>query len=135
MNRFTGRLAFTTALTVAMLACGSPSETTHGFQVPTQPGSPGSTPTSCMAALMEGELVENETWGLILRDSSGMDRVVVWPSGYSGRRNGRVALLDQNGVVVAHAGDRLRLEGGEDQAHAWIVCSDRRPIVIAGDGT
>lgn len=134
MNRFTRPLAVTTAFALALLACGSPSETTNGFRVPTQRGVPGSTPTSCMAALIEGELVENETWGLILRDPSGIERVVVWPSGYSGRRNGRVALLDENGVVVAHAGDRVHLEGGEDQAHAWIVCADRRPTVIASDG-
>jgi len=87
-----------------------------------------------MAALIEGELIENQTWGLILRDSSGTERVVMWPSGYSGRRNGRVELVDEDGVVVAQVGDRVRLEGGEDITHAWIVCSDRRPIVIAKDG-
>ena len=90
----------------------------------TQGPEPAGTPAACMAALISGTLVQDAQSGVGLRDDQGLVRQVVWPNGYSARNDGgRLALIDQNGEVVAHEGDRVSIGGGEiDDKRTWLAC-------------
>lgn len=82
------------------------------------------TPAACPAALIEGDLVSNEAWGLALRDTAGMLRQVLLPDGFSVRGDPPPAvLLDEVGAVVATDGDHVEIEGGETGSDgAWNAC-------------
>ena len=47
---------------------------------------------------------------------------VVWPNGYSARDDGgRLALIDENGTVLAHEAVHASRGGGEIDG-AWLAC-------------
>jgi hypothetical protein len=49
--------------------------------------------------------------------------VVEWPFRYSAREeNGRVALLDETGTVVALEGEMVQMGGGMGQQNIWFTC-------------
>lgn len=99
------------------------------IEVPTQGAvatlDPGATAAACGAALLEGELVRDQSWGLAVRDDDGIVHMVIWPSGYYGVDEGAGMLLDQHDRTVARVGDRVRMEGGEAADGRWIVCPDK----------
>jgi hypothetical protein len=115
-------------LATVIAACAkAPAPAASLIAVPTQPP-PASvgTPGPCMAALAEGILVSNASYGIALDDrQSGFIRKVIWPYGFVAAQDGdRLALLDGAGQIVAHEGDRVQLGGGEISSDGpWLVCS------------
>ena len=69
---------------------------------------------ACMMALFSGRLVSDPQSGLALQASTGEVTQVLWPYGYSARREptGGTSLLDEKGNVIAHEGDSLEVGGG-----------------------
>ncbi len=92
--------------------------------VPTQEPEPAGSPRPCPAALIEGTLVPDERWGMIIEDVDGLTRKVLWPHGYAARQDGsRLALLDGGGSIVAFEGDLVRIGGGEAGSNGtWLGC-------------
>ena len=98
---------------------------------PTESLGASGTPAPCPAALIEGDLVASDVWGLALRDLGGTTRQVIWPDGYSvSRRPPRVALLNELGVAIAWEGDRVQIGGGEIGAGVVVACGGI--TVVAG---
>jgi hypothetical protein len=83
-----------------------------------------------MAALITGTLVRNAQSGVGLRDDQGLVRQVVWPNGYSARDlGGRLALIGQDGKVIAHEGDHVSIGGGEiDGQGTWLACGGTQVV-------
>lgn len=81
----------------------------------------------CPAALIEGTLVADLDGGSHLT-SGGRDTPLVWPPGYDIRAGTAakpsIDVLDQDGNVVAHAGDLVRLRGGLDGNGRWQICGE-----------
>ena len=113
------------ALGVAACSIGAvPTPDPAAIAVPTQAPQPSGSPAACMASLLEGRLVADERWGLALIDADGTVRKVIWPYGYSARRDvAHTALLDPTGAVVAVTGQGLQIGGGEIGSDgAWLAC-------------
>ncbi len=90
--------------------------------------------TICQAARVGGVLVADPAYGLAFR---GGDHVVdvVWPNGYSARReqDGVVVLVDPSGRAVAREGDRIEAAGTYgDDGTARPEC-DIEPVSNAAD--
>ncbi len=102
----------------------TPTSPTGAVALRTQEPQPAGTAAACMAALITGALVRDAQTGLRLRDDQGLAHQVIWPNGYSARDDGgRLALIDQDGKVAAHEGDRVSIGGGEiDGAGTWLAC-------------
>jgi hypothetical protein len=65
----------------------------------------------CQAARVGGTLVADPTYGLAFKNG-GKVQGVVWPHGYSARReSGVVFLIDPSGRTVAREGDRIESAG------------------------
>lgn len=91
--------------------------------VPTQAPEPSGSPRPCPAALIEGALVTDERWGLVIEDADGLRRKILWPHGYAARVGSRLALLDASGSIVAYEGDLVRVGGGETgSSGTWLGC-------------
>lgn len=91
--------------------------------VPTQEPRSAETPEECPGALIEGPLIADSRWGIALDDTAGFVRKVLWPYGYSARRDERVVLLDESGRVVAGEGDLVSIGGGEISGNGpWLAC-------------
>jgi len=108
-------------LALTVIAC-SVAATGDLVALRTQPPQTGETPGPCMAALIEGQLIESDSSGVGLKDSYGLVRDVIWPWGYSAKRAGGLLLIDDHGATVARVGDIVRLAGGEAEGQAWTVC-------------
>lgn len=66
-----------------------------------------------MDALLAGLLVSHPEWGIAVRVGPGEPQLTFWPHGYTGRIAGdRVELIDNDGQVVAPAGDNIEAGGG-----------------------
>ena len=122
-------LALAAATLVGACAAGpsgspGPTASPPAIALRTQGSQPAGTATACMAALLSGTLVRDGVAGLRVRDEQGHSHQVIWPNGYSARDDGgRLAVIDGNGTVVAHEGDRLSMGGGEiDGAGTWLAC-------------
>jgi hypothetical protein len=117
----------TTPSPSAPIAAGPPL-----IAVPTQ--EPAPTQLACMAALLDGVLIADPRWGVAVQVASGGPiHKVIWPNGFTARtEGGRLALLDRDGHVVAHTGDRVQVSGGEGGADdAWFAC-DGTIVVVQG---
>ena len=67
---------------------------------------------ACLEARVGGILVADDKAGLGFANA-GHPMSVVWPDGFSARREwGRIVLLDARGAVVAREGDRILAAGG-----------------------
>jgi hypothetical protein len=77
----------------------------------------------CEAAFVGGVLAYDSTYGLGLK-GSGRVAVVVWPYGYSARReqDGVVVLIDPAGRVVAREGDYIEAAGAFGDTAAYVEC-------------
>jgi hypothetical protein len=76
----------------------------------------------CDAALMFGTLTEHPQSGLGITSTDGQATPVEWPFGYTAREDlGRLALVDETGRVVAHAGDDVTVGGGFG-TQFWHAC-------------
>lgn len=93
---------------------------------------PIGTPSSCMAALINGQLVVTPEDRNGLLEPNGSGRGLTWPVGYSTRQDGGVAILDETGTVVAHVGDTVEIGGGEVGSNdAWTVCPGQLVVKVA----
>jgi len=104
--------------------------------VPTQAPVPAGTPAGCPAALIEGTLVADERWGMALAGTDGLRRKVLWPHGYTARREaGGLVLYDAGGSVVAREGDVVSMAGGETGSDGpWLACGGIS-VVSRAEGT
>jgi hypothetical protein len=112
-------LSVVAALVIAACAAASPA-----IAVPTLEPEPAGTPQACPAALIEGILRADEEWGIVLEATDGAKVKVLWPHGYSARvDDGGLALIDEDGSIVAHAGDLVQVGGGGTDAEGtWVGC-------------
>ena len=108
VNRGIGMKVAALAVVIVVVAgCTSPvGPVTIQTQAPT---------TVCAAARVGGVLVADAAYGLAFRSDGGI-RGVVWPNGYSARReqDGVVVLIDPSGRTVAKEGDTIA-SGGSSQ--------------------
>ena len=83
----------------------------------------GAQSSVCALAAVGGVLAYDSTYGLGLK-SGGRVRVVVWPYGYSARRekDGIVVLIDPSGRVVAREGDHLAAAGAFSDTATYVMC-------------
>jgi len=115
-------------LIVVLAACTSlaPTPTPDppgAFPVATLRPEGAMTPAGCPAALIEGTLVENDATGLGLQGPDVGAVAVVWPFGYRGQAGPPVALIDDQGQVVAIVGQRLSIGGGAVGPNGeWLAC-------------
>jgi hypothetical protein len=73
--------------------------------------------TVCDQARVGGTLVGDSTYGLALQNP-GYRNGVVWPYGYTARReSGVILLIGPAGVVVAREGDRIQAAGGSRRGY------------------
>ena len=118
-----------TAALLALLitACG-PSATTEIQRVVirTEPAPA----QACMEALITGVLVAHPQWGIALQTpGTGELTQPIFPFGYGAAVDGaRIALLDENGQVVAHTGDLVQSSGGS-------IGAEGNPMVALCDDT
>ncbi len=101
------RILFAIALLTA--ACSGPSDGPVSIQTNAH------LDRICPLIPMYGVLVADETWGLAFQsvdDSGNRHRFgVVWPHGYSARReHGVISLIAANSDLVAREGDRVVLD-------------------------
>jgi hypothetical protein len=88
---------------------------------------------ACLLVSETGTLAADPTWGLAFmgKDDAGQAHRygVVWPHGYSARREqGTILLLDGSGGVVAREGETLELDA--ERQDPLYPCGD--PIVVQG---
>jgi hypothetical protein len=68
----------------------------------------------CPSARIGGILVADSSYGLAFSNDGRVDGVV-WPAGYTARReSGVVLLIDPAGQVIAHEGDHVVAGGAAD---------------------
>jgi hypothetical protein len=78
---------------------------------------------ACMDALVSGVLARDARSGLGIATAGGGATAVEWPFGYSARDEGdRIALVDENGKVVAREGDQVEVGGGLGNDDVWFAC-------------
>ena len=76
----------------------------------------------CLQARLGGTLVADATYGLAL-ENPGYRMGVVWPFGFTARReSGVIVLLGPSGNVIAREGDRIQAGGGSAGDDAVGVC-------------
>jgi hypothetical protein len=93
------------------------------FPVATLEPEGSETPAGCPAAVIEGTLVANEATGLGLQGPDVGAVQVLWPFGYRGQTGPPVALIDDQGQVVAVVGQRISIGGGAVGPHGeWLAC-------------
>ena len=88
--------------------------------VPINTGAPSDV---CATAAVGGVLAFDSTYGLGFKSGDRVG-VVVWPHGYSARReqDGVVVLIDPSGRVVAREGDHLAAAGAFGDAATYVMC-------------
>ncbi len=77
----------------------------------------------CATAFVGGVLAYDTTYGLGFKSGDSV-RVVVWPYGYSARReqDGVVVLMDPTGRVVAREGDTIAAAGAFGDTATYVEC-------------
>ena len=79
---------------------------------------------ACPTALATGVLTASGT-DLLLTDDTGTPDDVVWPDGYSVRRDGdALVLVNRFGFVMAREGDRIDVGGGVMTDDRFHGCGD-----------
>jgi hypothetical protein len=77
----------------------------------------------CALASVGGILAYDTTYGLGFKSGDSV-HVVVWPNGYSARRDqdGVVVLIDPSGRVVAREGDHIVAGGAVGDTALYVMC-------------
>ena len=84
----------------------------------------------CDDALGSGRLVANAQTGLAFVDATGATIPILWPFGYSARREGTgIVLVDETGKVIAHEGDFVQAGGGTGNEGLFAVCAGSVKVV------
>ena len=83
----------------------------------------GAESSVCALAAVGGVLAYDTTYGLGFKSGDRV-RVVVWPYGYSARReqDGVAVLIDPSGRVVAREGDHLAAAGAFSDNATFVMC-------------
>lgn len=82
---------------------------------------PSRSSDGCILLEVRGVLVEHRVSGLGVRKSSGVVRSVMWPFGWSARRDAEgIALVNRAGQVVARTGDQIAMPGGATADYEFI---------------
>lgn len=103
-------------LAVAVAGCAAPD---GPVPLQTQPEA-----LVCLAARVSGVLVADATYGLAYKNGGNVQGVV-WPHGYSARReSGVVVLIDPTGRIVAREGDHIVSAGDYDTNDIARPCGD-----------
>lgn len=93
-----------------LIAGGGNPQTAESISVPTAQRADGQ---GCRLALLEGTLIAHADWGVAVGGQNAAPQLVFWPNGWSARLTDEGAdLVDRQGHVVAHTGDRVRAAGG-----------------------
>jgi hypothetical protein len=83
---------------------------------------PGAT-DECLLARISGVLAEDADSGLGLLGTTGAVRGVVWPFGFSARRElSGIVLFDRAGRIVGHEGDNIQMTGGYGNGDVAYPC-------------
>jgi hypothetical protein len=111
------RPAIAVVLVVALAACGV-------IDGPVAIRTRGQPDDTCLQARVGGTLVADSTFGLAFQND-GYRNGIVWPYGYSARRqSGVIVLVGPSGAVVAREGDRILAAGGSSGEDAvGVYCS------------
>jgi hypothetical protein len=118
--------------TIAAIAACAPVQlgTAPATGAPVQLRTASAAVNVCDDAIGSGRLVANAQTGLALSDATGTTIQILWPFGYSARREGTgVALLDETGKVVAHEGDFVQAGGGTGNEGLFAVCAGSVKVV------
>jgi len=118
--------------TIAAIAACAPAQlgTAPATGAPVQLRTAPAAVNVCDDALGSGRLVANAQTGLAFSDATGATIPILWPFGYSARREGSgIALLDKTGKVVAHEGDFVQAGGGSDGKGVFAVCAGSVKVV------
>lgn len=92
--------------------------------------------TVCDLARAEGTLVVDPRSGLGLESPGSSSRPISWPYGFSARMDqGRWALIDDHGAVVARTGDALTMAGGVGSDDIFGACSVGMSVLAAPTAT
>ena len=78
----------------------------------------------CDEALLTGRLITSAASGLAVADPGGKVTEMLWPFGYSARRDvSGVALVDDKGRLVAREGEMIHMSGGLGANDVWGACA------------
>jgi hypothetical protein len=78
---------------------------------------------ACDEALLTGRLVGSAASGLAIADADGKITEMLWPFGYSARRDvSGIALIDDKGRLVAREGEMVHMAGGLGANDVWGAC-------------
>jgi hypothetical protein len=78
----------------------------------------------CDMALATGRLVADPRSGLGIGTTGGETIPVLWPFGYSARRDATgIVLVDDSGGVIAHEGQAITMGGGNGADGLWHACA------------
>jgi hypothetical protein len=92
--------------------------------------------TACPTALAVGTLAEEANELVLAWPGGGPPVHLVWPDGYSIRRDqGVLVVADLLGFVRARAGDYVELTGGEGLRGGFQVCGDFKVNPSSRQGT
>jgi len=84
----------------------------------------------CDEALGSGRLVASAQSGLALADGSGRITPILWPFGYTARRDASgIALIGHKGEVLAKEGDFVEAAGGTGADGFFAVCDGTVRVV------
>ncbi|HEX5590595.1 MAG TPA: hypothetical protein VFX65_09925 [Candidatus Limnocylindrales bacterium] len=113
--------------------CGEPAPTPQLVAITTE-AAPAS---ACMEALITGVLVPHAEWGIALQTpGTGELSRPVFPFGYRAAVDGGgIALVDEDGRLVARTGDLIRSSGGfiDGEGHPLaVLCDDTIEVIGAG---
>ena len=77
----------------------------------------------------------DERWGMALEDTGGLTRKILWPPGYTTRRDARgLVLYDAVGSTVAREGDVVAIGGGETGSDGeWLGCGGITMVTSASE--
>jgi hypothetical protein len=76
----------------------------------------------CYTSGTVGDLVTDSAAGVAIVEKSGTRLIVMWPSGYMGRRSGsEIEVLNRQGQAIARTGTHVYIDGGYSQG-GWVTC-------------
>ncbi len=106
-----------------VLILGCATSPTASSEVRVATSTQGAFDVGCPAALIEGELIADESSGTAIHNASGWTDVV-WPFGFSARLvDQRSEVVDAAGSTVAKTGETVKLSGGMITGDGrWSTC-------------